>query len=133
MDKTQLEKISDYINTKYNLDTWVNEETMRISVSVWNKELQDSYDIEMSKGQIQDFNDELVYQMEVKKRKRLLRQKKEKKELENAYIINEYELADSGNLKLFRNGVLWNTYYDVDSISQAKILIADENKKLGYE
>jgi len=47
--------------------------------------------------------------------------------------INEYELTDSGDLKLYRNGVLWNTYYNVDSIAQAKILIADENKKLGYE
>jgi len=44
-----------------------------------------------------------------------------------------YELTDSGDLKLYRNGVLWNTYYNVDSIAQAKILIADENKKLGYE
>ena len=58
MDKTQLQKISDYINITYNLNTGVYENS--IYVSVWNQSLTDTYDIEMSKEQIDDFNKEFL-------------------------------------------------------------------------
>lgn len=51
----ELKLISEFINERYNLDTWVNEQTRTIWLSVWNKELIDSYDIEMSKEQTIDF------------------------------------------------------------------------------
>jgi hypothetical protein len=51
----------------------------------------------------------------------------------NPYPIDDYKLTNSGLLKLYRNGVFWNSYHNVDSMSQAKQLIDDENKKLGYE
>lgn len=56
---TQLLRTSEYINNNYNLDTWVNEETKTIWLSVWNKELTDSYDIEMSKEQTKQFYNEI--------------------------------------------------------------------------
>lgn len=51
----ELKLTSEFINERYNLDTWVNEQTRTIWLSVWNKELIDSYDIEMSKEQTIDF------------------------------------------------------------------------------
>jgi len=56
---TKLEKTSDYINNNYNLNSWVNEETKSIWISVWNKELTETYDIEMSKEQTRDFYNEI--------------------------------------------------------------------------
>lgn len=64
LDLTQLEQTSEFINDTYNLDTWVNEETKNISLSVWNKELTDTYDIEMSKEQTRDFYIEFLLLME---------------------------------------------------------------------
>ena len=64
LDLTQLEQTSELINDTYNLDTWVNEETKNISLSVWNKELTDTYDIEMSKEQTRDFYIEFLLLME---------------------------------------------------------------------
>jgi uncharacterized protein YfkK (UPF0435 family) len=58
MTLTQLQKISDYINITYNLNTGVYENS--IYVSVWNQSLTDTYDIEMSKEQIEDFNKEFL-------------------------------------------------------------------------
>ncbi len=55
----QLKKISNYINKKYNLDTYINEKAFSIGVNVWNKDLSDSYDLEISKKQIKQFNQEL--------------------------------------------------------------------------
>ena len=55
----QLKKISNYINKKYNLDTYINENAFSIGVNVWNKDLSDSYDLEISKKQIKQFNQEL--------------------------------------------------------------------------
>jgi outer membrane usher protein FimD/PapC len=56
----QLQKISDYINEKYNLDTYINENTFSIWITnVWNKDLSDSIDIEISKEQIKQFSKEL--------------------------------------------------------------------------
>ena len=57
MDKTQLQKISDYINITYNLNTGVYEKS--IYVSVWNKDLSDTYDVEMSKEQIRELYNEI--------------------------------------------------------------------------
>ena len=66
LNNTQLELTSQYINENYNLDTWVNEETKTISLSVWTKELTDSYDIEMSKEQSHDFYEEYkIHQKEI--------------------------------------------------------------------
>ena len=62
LDLTQLEETSEFINDTYNLDTWVNEQTKTIWLSVWNKDLTSTYDIEMSKEQIKDFYDEYVLQ-----------------------------------------------------------------------
>ena len=64
LDLTQLEQTSEFINDTYNLDTWVNEETKNISLSVWNKDLTDTYDIEMSKEQTRDFYIEFLLLME---------------------------------------------------------------------
>ena len=55
----QLQKISNYINEHYNLDTYVSKKTFSIWVNVWNKNLSESYDIEISKEQIKEFNKEL--------------------------------------------------------------------------
>lgn len=55
LDLTQLEQTCEFINDTYNLDTWVNEQTKSISLSVWNKDLTSTYDIEMSKEQTRDF------------------------------------------------------------------------------
>tara|TARA_R100000458_G_C8086708_1_gene119147 strand:- start:344 stop:535 length:192 start_codon:yes stop_codon:yes gene_type:complete len=55
---TQLEQTSEYINNKYDLDTWVNSKAKSIWLSVWNKELSDAYDVEMSKEQIREFYNE---------------------------------------------------------------------------
>ena len=55
---TQLHQTSEFINDKYNLDTWVNDKAKSIWISVWNKELTDTYDIEMSQEQIMDFRNE---------------------------------------------------------------------------
>lgn len=66
MNLTQLEQASQFINDTYNLDTWVNEQTKTIWLSVWNKELTDSYDIEMSKEQTEQFyNEFLTYQYQL--------------------------------------------------------------------
>ena len=62
LDLTQLEHTSEFINDTYNLDTWVNEQTKTIWLSVWNKDLTSTYDIEISKEQIKDFYDEYVLQ-----------------------------------------------------------------------
>ena len=59
MNLTQLERTSEFINEQYNLDTWVNEQTKTIWLSVWNLELSDSYDIEMSKEQAEKFYNEV--------------------------------------------------------------------------
>ena len=59
MNLTQLLRTSEYINNNYNLDTWVNEQTKTIWLSVWNKELTDTYDIEMSKEQTKQFYNEI--------------------------------------------------------------------------
>ena len=56
----ELKLISEFINEKYNLDTWVNEQTRTIWLSVWNLELSDSYEIEMSKEQTIDFYLEFI-------------------------------------------------------------------------
>ena len=55
----KLFRISEYINENYNLDTYMNKDTLSIWVNVWNKDLSESYDIEMSKEQIKEFNKEL--------------------------------------------------------------------------
>ena len=52
----QLQKISDYINKNYDLDTYINENTFSIWVNVWNKDLSESHNIEISKEQIKQFN-----------------------------------------------------------------------------
>ncbi len=54
----QLQQTSDYINDTYNINTGVYEKT--IYVSVWNNELSDTYDIEMSKEQTRDFYNEIT-------------------------------------------------------------------------
>jgi len=59
-DLTQLEQTSEFINDTYNLDTWVNEQTKSIWLSVWNKELTDTYDIEMSNEQTIDLHIEYI-------------------------------------------------------------------------
>ena len=56
----ELKLTSEFINEKYNLDTWVNEQTRTIWLSVWNLELSDSYEIEMSKEQTIDFYLEFI-------------------------------------------------------------------------
>ena len=56
---TQLEQTSEYINNNYGLDTWVNSKAKSIWLSVWNKELSDAYDVEMSKEQIREFYNEI--------------------------------------------------------------------------
>ena len=61
MNLTQLEMTSDYINKTYDLDTWVNEQTKSIWVTIWNQSLTDTYDIEMSKEQILDMMDKEFY------------------------------------------------------------------------
>jgi len=58
MTLTQLKKISDYINTTYNLNTGVYEKS--IYVSIWDNDLSNTYDIEMSKEQIKDFKKEFL-------------------------------------------------------------------------
>ena len=55
----KLFRISEYINENYNLDTYINKDTLSIWVNVWNKNLSESYDIEISKEQIKEFNKEL--------------------------------------------------------------------------
>ena len=60
----QLYQTSEYINDKYNLDTWVNDKANCIWLSVWNKELTDTYDIEMSKEQTKDFYNEFLFKQE---------------------------------------------------------------------
>ena len=52
----QLQKISDYINKNYDLDTYINEHTFSIWVNVWNKDLSECHNIEISKEQIKQFN-----------------------------------------------------------------------------
>lgn len=59
LNSTQLEETSQYINEHYNLDTWVNEITNTIWLSVWSIELTDSYDIEMSNRQAKQFYNEI--------------------------------------------------------------------------
>ena len=56
----ELKLTSEFINEKYNLDTQVNEQTRTIWLSVWNLELSDSYEIEMSKEQTIDFYLEFI-------------------------------------------------------------------------
>ena len=55
---TQLEQTSEYINKNYDLDTWVNSKAKSIWLVVWNKELSDTYDVEMSKEQIRELYNE---------------------------------------------------------------------------
>ena len=57
---TQLEQTSEYINMNYGLDTWVNSKAKSIWVVVWNKELSDAYDVEMSEKQTREFYEEGV-------------------------------------------------------------------------
>ena len=52
----QLQKISDYINENYNLDTYIIEKTFSIWVNVWNKDLSNSISLEISKEQIKQFS-----------------------------------------------------------------------------
>tara|TARA_Y100001951_G_C11156697_1_gene192370 strand:- start:345 stop:548 length:204 start_codon:yes stop_codon:yes gene_type:complete len=54
----QLQKISDYINKYYNLNTYVNEYTHSIFVSVWNKNSSTSINLEISKKEIEFFRKE---------------------------------------------------------------------------
>ena len=58
-DLKKLERTSEFINDTYSLDTWVNEQTKTIWLSVWNKELTDTYDVEMSKEQTKQFYNEI--------------------------------------------------------------------------
>tara|TARA_Y100000004_G_scaffold90317_1_gene101270 strand:- start:370 stop:606 length:237 start_codon:yes stop_codon:yes gene_type:complete len=55
-----LNELSEQINTKYDLDTWANPKTKTLWLSVWNKNLSESYDIEMSFNQTLDFYNELI-------------------------------------------------------------------------
>ena len=55
-----LNELSKQINNKYDLDTWANPQTKTIWLSVWNKSLADSYDIEMSFNQTLEFYNELI-------------------------------------------------------------------------
>tara|TARA_R100000231_G_scaffold81920_1_gene62707 strand:+ start:151 stop:519 length:369 start_codon:yes stop_codon:yes gene_type:complete len=55
----QLQKISDYINENYNLDTYIIEKTFSIWVNVWNKNLSECISLQISKEQIKQFNKEL--------------------------------------------------------------------------
>ena len=60
MNLTQLEQTSEFINDTYNLDTWVDEQTKSIWLSVWNNALSDTYDIEMSDEQIKELYNEIL-------------------------------------------------------------------------
>jgi len=47
--------------------------------------------------------------------------------------IKEYNLGTNGELTLFIDGVEYNTFFNVDSVFEAKLLIQEENKKLMRE
>jgi len=47
--------------------------------------------------------------------------------------IKEYNLGTNGELTLFIDGVEYNTFFNVDSIFEAKLLIDAENDKLMAE
>ena len=53
------EKLCEFINNKYQLDTYVNGEG-RISASVWRTDLEDSYDLEISEREEQRFYEEFI-------------------------------------------------------------------------
>lgn len=53
LNATELLKLSDFLNEHYDLETWVQGET--IGVVVWNNALTDTLDVEMSNGQVEDF------------------------------------------------------------------------------
>jgi len=47
--------------------------------------------------------------------------------------IKEYTLGTNGELTLFIDGVEYNTFFNVDSVFEAKLLIQEENNKLMRE
>ena len=55
-----LKNVSNHLNDYYNLDTYVNPSTQSIWLSVWNKNLTESYDVEMSFNQTLDFYNSLI-------------------------------------------------------------------------
>ena len=55
-----LNNVSMHLNDYYNLDTWVNPKTKTLWLSVWDKNLSNSYDIEMSFNQTLDFYNEVI-------------------------------------------------------------------------
>ena len=55
-----LKNVSNHLNDYYNLDTWINPKTKTLWLSVWNKNLTNSYDIEMSFNQTLDFYNEVI-------------------------------------------------------------------------
>ena len=58
LNATELLKLSDFLNEHYDLETWVQGET--IGVVVWNNALSETVDVEMSKGQVEDFYKEMI-------------------------------------------------------------------------
>ena len=55
-----LNNVSNHLNDYYNLDTWINPKTKTLWLSVWDKNLSNSYDIEMSFNQTLDFYNEVI-------------------------------------------------------------------------
>ena len=53
------EKLCEFINEKYQLDTYVNNEG-GISTLVWRTDLEDAYDIEISEREEQRFYEEFI-------------------------------------------------------------------------
>ena len=58
LNATELLKLSDFLNEHYDLETWVQGKT--IGVVVWNNALSETVDVEMSKGQVEDFYKEMI-------------------------------------------------------------------------
>tara|TARA_R100000734_G_C3302537_1_gene93072 strand:- start:308 stop:553 length:246 start_codon:yes stop_codon:yes gene_type:complete len=61
-----LKNVSNHLNDYYNLDTYVNPSTQSIWLSVWNKNLTESYDVEMSFNQTLDFYSSLITNNKIK-------------------------------------------------------------------
>lgn len=53
------EKLCEFINEKYELDTYVNKDG-GISISVWNTTLEDAYDLEISEREEERFIQEFI-------------------------------------------------------------------------
>lgn len=53
------EILCEFINEKYQLDTYVNGEG-GISASVWRTDLEDAYDLEISEREEQRFYEEFI-------------------------------------------------------------------------